>query len=122
MRGGRTNRVGRVVLTLLAASSLEQAPAEPRDNQTTKRELRKRSAQVRSGTGLQSGMAAAIPKPLWPSDPANACANKQGAVTRAPTSERLALILEFKNLGIFPRFKDKIPFPLKSAANSFRLW
>lgn len=77
---------------------------------------------MRFGTGLQSGMAAAITKPLWPSDPANTCANKQGSVTRAPTSESLALILEFKNLGVFPRFKDKIPFPLKPAANSFRLW
>lgn len=61
-----------------------------------------------------------ITKTFWPSDPANTCENKQVSVTKKkPTSDSLALILEFKNLSFFSLFMDKILVPLKSAQTPF---
>lgn len=105
------NPVGQVVFMLLAASSLEQAPAEPRDHKKTKRELRKRSAQVRLGTGLQPRIAATITKTLWPSDPASTCENKQGSVTKAPYIRELGSDFRVQESGgFFPALRIKFHF------------
>lgn len=72
-----------------------------------------------------------ITKTLWPSDPANTCENKQVSVTKkTPTSDSLALILEFKNLFfsslwikfLFPWNQQQTPFDFDKAKISFNVF